>query len=171
MSHWMVNLYSYICVCVCVYVCMVCLSIFLYVVNSGSWWWTGRPDMLRFMGSQRVGHNWATDLIWSDAYVCIFTHMYVCLYTHIHMCFFNACWQLLSDFIYFIFVFAGSLLLHRFFGTCGKWGLLCSFGVWASYGSEFSCCRSQALGCLGFGNCSTWLSSSGLPQALEHRLN
>ena len=33
-------------------------------VNSGSWWWTGRPDRLRFMGSQRVGHDWATDLIW-----------------------------------------------------------------------------------------------------------
>ena len=33
-------------------------------VNSRSWWWTGRPGMLRFMGSQRVGHNWATDLIW-----------------------------------------------------------------------------------------------------------
>ena len=28
-------------------------------VNSGSWWWTGRPGVLRFMGSQRVGHNWA----------------------------------------------------------------------------------------------------------------
>ena len=35
-------------------------------VNSGSWWWTGRPGVLRFMGSQRVGHNWVTDLIWSD---------------------------------------------------------------------------------------------------------
>ena len=34
-------------------------------VNSGSWWWTGRPGMLRFTGSQRVGHDWATDLIWS----------------------------------------------------------------------------------------------------------
>ena len=31
-------------------------------VNSGSWWWTGRPGVLRFMGSQRVGHNWATEL-------------------------------------------------------------------------------------------------------------
>ena len=29
-------------------------------VNSGSWWWTGRPGMLRFMGSQRVGHDWTT---------------------------------------------------------------------------------------------------------------
>ena len=30
-------------------------------VNSRSWWWTGRPGMLRFMGSQRVGHDWATE--------------------------------------------------------------------------------------------------------------
>ena len=35
-------------------------------VNSGSWWWTGRPGVLRFMGLQRVGHDWATDLIWSE---------------------------------------------------------------------------------------------------------
>ena len=35
-------------------------------VNSGGWWWTGRPGMLWFMGLQRVGHDWATDLIWSD---------------------------------------------------------------------------------------------------------
>ena len=34
-------------------------------VNSGSWWWTGRPGVLRFMGLQRVGHNWATELNWS----------------------------------------------------------------------------------------------------------
>ena len=33
-------------------------------VNSGSWCWTGRPGVLQFMGSQRVGHHWATDLIW-----------------------------------------------------------------------------------------------------------
>ena len=32
-------------------------------VDSSSWWWTGRPGVLRFMGSQRVGHNWATELI------------------------------------------------------------------------------------------------------------
>ena len=35
-------------------------------VNSGSWWWTGRPGMLQFMGSQRVGHNWATELNWTE---------------------------------------------------------------------------------------------------------
>ena len=31
-------------------------------VNSGSWWWTGRPGMLRFMRSQRVRHDWAAEL-------------------------------------------------------------------------------------------------------------
>ena len=31
-------------------------------VDSRSWWWTGRPGVLRFMGSQRVGHDWATEL-------------------------------------------------------------------------------------------------------------
>jgi len=35
-------------------------------VNSGSWWWTGRPGMHRFMGSQRVGHDWATELNWTE---------------------------------------------------------------------------------------------------------
>ena len=33
-------------------------------VNSRSWWWTERPGVLRFMGSQRVGHDWATELNW-----------------------------------------------------------------------------------------------------------
>ena len=33
-------------------------------VDSGSWWWTGRPGVLRFMGSQRVGPDWATELNW-----------------------------------------------------------------------------------------------------------
>ena len=29
-------------------------------VNSGSWWWTGKPGVLQSMGSQRVGHDWVT---------------------------------------------------------------------------------------------------------------
>ena len=33
-------------------------------VNSGSWWWTGRPSVLQSMGMQRVGHDWATELNW-----------------------------------------------------------------------------------------------------------
>ena len=31
-------------------------------VSYGSWWWTGKPGVLQSMGSQRVGHNWATEL-------------------------------------------------------------------------------------------------------------
>ena len=31
-------------------------------VNSGSWWWTGRPGVLQSTGSQRVGHDWVTEL-------------------------------------------------------------------------------------------------------------
>ena len=31
-------------------------------VNSGSWWWTGRPGVRQFMGSRRVRHDWATEL-------------------------------------------------------------------------------------------------------------
>ena len=34
-------------------------------VNSGSWWWTGRTGVLQSMGSQRVGHDWATELNWT----------------------------------------------------------------------------------------------------------
>ena len=30
--------------------------------SSGSWWWTGKPDMLQSMGLQRVGHDWVTEL-------------------------------------------------------------------------------------------------------------
>ena len=35
-------------------------------VNSGSCWWTGRPGMLQSMGLQRVRHNWATELNWTE---------------------------------------------------------------------------------------------------------
>ena len=35
------------------------------LVNSRSWWWTGRPGVLQSMGSQRVGHDWVTELNWT----------------------------------------------------------------------------------------------------------
>ena len=37
-------------------------------VNSGSWWWTGRPSVLQFMRSQRAGHDWATELNWNEGW-------------------------------------------------------------------------------------------------------
>ena len=38
-------------------------------VNSGSWWWTGRSGVLQFMGSQKVGHDWVTELNWEATWV------------------------------------------------------------------------------------------------------
>ena len=35
-------------------------------VGSGSWWWTGRPGVLLFMGSQTVGHTWVTEMNWTE---------------------------------------------------------------------------------------------------------
>jgi len=61
--------------------------------ESRSWWWTGRPGVLRFMGSQRVGHDWATELKWTE-------------------------WS----FYLFILGHAGSSLLHGLFSSCGEWG-------------------------------------------------
>ena len=42
-------------------------------VNSRSWWWIGRPGVLWFMGSQRVRHDWATELNWTDSIYIPFT--------------------------------------------------------------------------------------------------
>ena len=36
-----------------------------------SWWWTGKPGVLKSMGSQRVGHDWATELNWTELSQCI----------------------------------------------------------------------------------------------------
>ena len=40
-------------------------------VNSESWFWTGRPGVLQLMGLQRVGHDWATELNWTESYVLV----------------------------------------------------------------------------------------------------
>ena len=45
-------------------------------VGSGSWWLTGKPGMLQSRGSQRVGHNWATELNWwSSLYIFLRAHV------------------------------------------------------------------------------------------------
>ena len=46
--------------------CMASPTLWTWVwVDSGSRWWTGRPGVVRFMGLQRVGHDWATELNWT----------------------------------------------------------------------------------------------------------
>ena len=51
---------------------MASLTRWIWVwVSSRSWWLTGKPSMLQSMGSQRIGHNWATELNWSGILQCI----------------------------------------------------------------------------------------------------
>ena len=60
---------------------MASLTRWMWVwVNSGSWWWTGRPAVLQFMGSQRVRHNLATELNWTP-YLCKTLHDPVFLFS------------------------------------------------------------------------------------------
>ena len=49
-------------------------------MDSGSWWWTGRPGVLQFMGSQRVGHDWASEVNWRVRRCTHHTH--TCTHTH-----------------------------------------------------------------------------------------
>ena len=56
-------------------------------VNSGSLWWTGRPGVLRFMGSQRVGHDWATELIWTYGKIVFVVESFI------HVWLFAAPWK------------------------------------------------------------------------------
>ena len=46
-------------------------------VNSGNWWWTGRPGVLQSMGSQRVRHDWATELNLTWVWVLVHHHSLV----------------------------------------------------------------------------------------------
>ena len=42
------------------------------LVKSRSCWWTWRPGVLQFMASQRVGHDWVTELKWLISNFCNF---------------------------------------------------------------------------------------------------
>ena len=39
-------------------------SMDMFLSKLREWWWTGRPGVLQFVGSQRVRHDWATELNW-----------------------------------------------------------------------------------------------------------
>ena len=57
-------------------------------VDSGSWFWTGRPGVLQFMGLQRLGHDWATKLNWKK--FIIYLKFYVlCIFGKWKKCILN----------------------------------------------------------------------------------
>ena len=43
-------------------------------VNSGNWWWTGRPAVRWFTGSQKIEYDWVTELNCTDRYIYIYSH-------------------------------------------------------------------------------------------------
>ena len=45
-------------------------------VNCWSWWWTGRPGVLQFMATERLGHDWVTELNWINRYSYIYLYIY-----------------------------------------------------------------------------------------------
>ena len=84
-------------------------------VNSGSWWWTGRPGVLRLLGSHRVGHDWATELnwtwhiLWSIFILCVFVIWISSLVRSLGFlpilklgCSFSHCWVLRVLYIFWI---------------------------------------------------------------------
>ena len=77
--------------------------------DFGSLWWTGRPGVLHFIGSQRVGHDWVTELNWTDwncnsGRFLIFWSSYIVKYLFLH---------LMS-----IFFFQSPIFLVMYFGLC-----------------------------------------------------
>ena len=93
-------------------------------VGSRSWWWTRRPCVLRFMGSWWVGHNWATELNWTElkwlvSWWLVFESRLseYGAYTHDHhatLCSSGQCFHLFV-------VFAPALIPSRFWNDSEKW--------------------------------------------------
>ena len=52
-------------------------------VDSGIWWWAGRPAVLQSMGSQRVRHEWATELNWTELSLYSLLWSFVFLWCHL----------------------------------------------------------------------------------------
>ena len=73
-------------------------------INSGSWWWTGRPGMLWFMGSQRVRHNWSAELNWTERWYYVVVAVVVFWSPHFcSKCFLFVCF-ILSGLFYYLFL-------------------------------------------------------------------
>ena len=111
------------------------------LVNSGSLWWTGRPGMLRFMGSQRVGRDWVTELNWITKDV---EHLYLCL-SSIHLCFWNICLNTLLLLNWAICLLIINLQSSFYILNTNLLSRIC-----------FSNALSQSKPCISFGNNNIW---------------
>ena len=95
-------------------------------VNSGSWWWTGRPGVLRFMGSQRVRHDWVTELNWTEYSI---VYMYHNFFIHSSVNGHLGCFLVLA-----IVNVAMNNGIHVFLSTLVSSGYMPRSGIAGSYG-------------------------------------
>ena len=111
-------------------------------VGSSSCWWTGKHGVLQSMGSQRVRHDWVTELIWTECsghkadqvkqtFCGVRSVIRFFLFTYLFMSTLGLCCCMWA------------------FSSWSEWGLLSSCDVQASYCCGLSCCGAWALGRMG----------------------
>ena len=61
--------------------------------SSESWWWTGKPGLLQSMGSERVRHNWATELTWIENLVLPYKTKHSIIIQSFSLEFFQMSWK------------------------------------------------------------------------------
>ena len=84
--------------------CEVAISWFWFAflwlwVDSGSWWRIGRPGVLQFMGSQRVGHDWVTEQKGTEQMANNVEHLFHVLIGHLYIFFWKVSTQILCPFL------------------------------------------------------------------------
>ena len=79
-----------------------------------SWWWTGRPSVLQFMGSPSVRMDWVTQLNWSEYIFFGDMSVQVLCYLKVFLWFF---YSKLFDLVYVIGTFS---ILRLAFWCLGK---------------------------------------------------
>ena len=86
-------------------------------VDSGSWWWTGRPSVLQFMGSQRVRHDWTIELNWTRLVIAFLPRSKCLLFYFFFIIFFLLIFFLFFNFaILYWFCHISKWIHHRY--TC-----------------------------------------------------
>ena len=122
-------------------------------VDSGSWWWTERPGVLQFMGSQRVRHDWATELNW------IHTEMLPRFWQEVwkHWKFLNSSWRR-----------NGHLKWPELDSTTINMARMCRFGQFETkedWEINQQSCNDLDESC--YGGCPTWLWALSLCWCLK----
>ena len=93
-------------------------------VNSGSWWWTGRPGMLWSMGSQKVGHDWVTELKWALSQLFLYAKL---SFLNTHSTFFSFMYLLLHSSKCFLY---GRYLIDIEIAKRMNWHVIYNEEVW-----------------------------------------